>query len=166
VLTFTTDALARDMEVVGPIVLELHASSTQPDTDFFVRIADQLPQDEAARKEGRQPASVVVTKGWLRASHREKDEARSKPYRPIYTHRDPQPLQPGRIYAFEIEVLPCSYLFRKGHRLRLEIVNGDSLMTDGFFSHQYMPYKVGRDEIHHSAAHPSRLILPLAPAAR
>lgn len=166
VLTFTTDAMQRDMEVTGPIVLELYAASDQPDTDFFVRIADQMPQDDAARRDGRQPASVVVTKGWLRASHRAKDEKRSKPYRPIYTHADPQPLQPGKVYKFEIEVLPCSYLFRKGHRLRLEIVNGDSLMTDGLFSHQYMPYKVGRDEIHHSTACPSRLILPLAPASR
>ena len=64
---------------------------------------------------------VPVSKGWLKASHREKDETRSTPTRPFYTHTNPQPLMPGTIYQFDIEVLPISYVFKKGHRIRLEI---------------------------------------------
>jgi predicted acyl esterase len=166
VLTFTTEPLERDLEVVGPIVLELHAASSNTDTDFFVRIADQTPQDPEARRAGRQPASVNVSKGWFRASHRAKDEARSRPYRPFYTHSDPSPIEPGRVYKYEIEVLPCAYLFRRGHRIRLEIVNGDSPVTDQLFVHQYLWYKVGTDTIHHDRQYPSRLLLPVAPQPR
>ncbi len=163
-LTFTTEPLARDTEIAGPIVLELYASSSKPDCDFFVKLSDQAPQDNEARKKGVQPASVVVSKGWLRASHREKDEARSTKRRPIYTHTSPQPIQPGEVYKFEIEVMPCAHLFKKDHCIRLEILNGDSPLTDGLFTHQYIYYKVGTDTFWHSAKHPSRLLLPVVPA--
>jgi putative CocE/NonD family hydrolase len=166
VLTFTTAPLAEDLEVIGPVMLELQVASTNTDTDFFVRVADQFPQPADERAQGRQPASVVVTKGWLRASHREKDDAKSRPNRPWYTHANPQPIEPGKIYKYEIELMPCAYLFKQGHRIRLEIVNGDSALTETpFFVHQYQWYKVGVDTIHHDAAHPSRLLLPLAPPA-
>ena len=166
VLTFTSDALEDDMEVTGPIVLELYISSTATDADFIVKLADQLPQSAADRKKGLQPASVNVSKGWLRASHREKDEERSTKWRPFYTHRDPQPITPGEIYKLDIEVMPCAYVFKAGHRIRLEIVNGDSPITDAIFGHQYIYYKVGTDTIHHDAKHPSRLLLPIIPRRR
>ncbi len=60
--------------------------------------------------------------------------------------------------------MPFSNVFKKGHRIRLEIVNGDSMLTDAFFTHQYLWYKVGTDTFHHSAGHASRLLLPVVPA--
>ena len=125
VLTFTTAPLEADLDVTGPIVLRLYASSSAIDTQFIVKLTDQHPQDSAARGKGEQPAYTPVSKGWLKASHREKDEARSKPERPFYTHTNPQPLTPGEIYAFDIEVLPIAYVFKKEHRIRLELANGD-----------------------------------------
>ncbi len=50
-------------------------------------------------------------------------------------------------------------IWRAGSRLRLEIANGDSLLTDPIFSHAYTPDRVGRDTIHHSPQHPTRLLL-------
>jgi uncharacterized protein len=147
--------------VTGPIVLELYASSDQVDTRFIVKVADQHPQDDAARAEGTQPGFINVSKGWLQASHREKDETRTSKLRPFYTHTHPQPLIPGEIYRFEIEVLPIAYLFKKGHRIRLEIANGDSPLTDAVFTHPYPPTAIGTDTIHHDRTHPSRLLLPV-----
>ena len=161
VLTFTTPPLEEDMEVTGPIVLELYISSTATDADFIVKLADQMPQQAEARKAGLQPASINVSKGWMRASHREKDEQRSTKHRPFYTHKSPQPIVPGEIYRLDIEVMPCAYVFKAGHRIRLEIANMDSPMTDAIFTHQYLYYKVGADTIHHNAKYPSRIHLPL-----
>jgi putative CocE/NonD family hydrolase len=161
VLTFTSAPLADDLEVTGPIVLRLFASSTSIDTQFVVKLSDQHPQDQAARDKGEQPAFTPASKGWLKASHRAKDPQRSTALRPFYTHTDPQPLEPGEIYEFEIEVLPVSYVFRKGHRIRLELANSDSPLTDGIFSHPYHPTQIGSDTIHHDAAHPSCLLLPV-----
>ena len=162
VLTFTTASLVQDLEIVGPIVLELHASSTNTDTDFVIKLSDQFPQAMEDRERGLQPLATVVSKGWLRASHREKDEIRSTKYRPIYTHTNPQPIETNEIYTFEIEVMPCAHQFKAGHRIRLEIVNGDSPLTDSLFTHQYLYYKVGTDTFWHNAKYPSRLILPTA----
>jgi len=167
VLTFTSAPLADDLEVTGPIVLKLFASSDQIDTRFIVKLADQHPQDPGARGQpsSTQPSSTNVSKGWLRASHREKDLSRSTPLRPFYTHTNPQPLTPGEIYQFEIEVLPCAYVFKKGHRIRLEIANGDSVLTDAVFTHPYHPTLIGTDTIYHDAAHASCIMLPLVPKA-
>jgi uncharacterized protein len=164
VLTFVSAPLAADLDVTGPIVLKLYASSTAIDTQFIVKLTDQHPQDEAARGRTEQPAYTPVSKGWLKASHREKDAARSTPQRPFYTHANPQPLTPGEIYAFDIEVLPIAYVFKKGHRIRLELANGDSPATDGVFSHPYHPSLIGTDTIYHDRVHASRLILPVAPS--
>ncbi|NQU69127.1 MAG: CocE/NonD family hydrolase [Rhodospirillales bacterium] len=163
VLTFTTAPLKEDTEVTGPIVLELYISSTATDADFIVKLADQKPKSAKDRKAGLQPASVNVSKGWMRASHREKDERRSTKHRPFYTHNSPQPIVPGEVYKLDIEVMPCAYVFKAGHRIRLEIVNGDSSMTDAIFTHQYLYYKVGTDTIHHNEKYPSRIHLPVIP---
>jgi putative CocE/NonD family hydrolase len=164
VLTFTTEPFAEDTEMTGRAVLELYLSSTTIDTDVFVKLSDQLPQSEEDRAKGLQPQFLIISKGWLRASHREKDEALSTATRPFYKHQDPRPLTPGEVVKLDIEILPFSNLFRKGHRLRLELANGDSPLTDSIFTHQYSWFKVGRDLIHHDAGHPSRLLLPVIPA--
>ncbi len=161
VLTFTSAPLEKNLDVTGPIVLKLYASSTAIDTQFIVKLSDQHPQDDAARKKSDQPSFTPVSKGWLKASHREKDEKRSKPERPFYTHTNPQPLTPGEVYEFDIEVLPISYVFKKGHRLRLELANSDSPATDGVFSHPYHPTQMGTDTIHHDAGHASCILLPV-----
>ena len=161
VLTFTTTPLEHDLEIAGPIKLVLYASSTARDTDFFIKLCDQFPQSAEDRARLANPAFEVVTRGWLRASHRALDPARSTEMVPYHTHRDPQPLTPGEVYRFEISLEPQAYRFKAGHRIRLEIVNGDSPATEALWSHYYRPDKIGADTIHHDARHLSQLILPV-----
>lgn len=165
VLTFTTAPLEKDMEIAGPIKLTLYASSTAGDTDFFIKLSDQFPQASDDRAKQLNPGFEVVTRGWLRASHRALDAARSTDMVPYQTHRDPQPLTPGEVTKIEISLEPMAYLFKEGHRIRLEIVNGDSPMSEALWSHYYRPDKIGSDTIYHSAQYPSQLVLPVAPAA-
>ena len=125
ILTFTTPPLEEDLEVIGSMVLVLYASSDQTDTDFFMRLTDQLPDAEQAP--GMPPRGLMLTRGWLKASHAAtKDEALSLPYRPYYRHDAPQPIEPGEIYKFEIEVWATSCCFRKGHRVRVDLACYDS----------------------------------------
>lgn len=166
VLTFTSAPLAEDMEVTGNIVLELYASSDQIDTDFIVKLSDQRPQDAAARAAGEQPKFANVSKGWLKASHRALDPQYAKPHQPYYSHEEPQALTPGEVTRFEIAVMATSYVFKAGHRIRLEIVNGDSNVTDAVFAHPYHPSKRGTDTIRHEARYPSRLLLPVVPKGK
>ena len=165
VLTFTGEPLAQDLEIAGPIKLTLFLSSTAAETDVFAKLSDQYPQANEDRAKGLNPLAEVVTRGWLRASHREIDAAQSTDMVPRYTHRNPEPLTPGVIYTLEISLEPMAYLFRKGHRIRLELVNGDSPVTEALWPHYYRPDKIGTDTIHHGADYPSALILPVADSA-
>ena len=54
-----------------------------------------------------------------------------------------------------------AYVFKKGHRIRLELANSDSPATDGVFSHPYHPTQMGTDTIHHDAGHASCILLPV-----
>jgi putative CocE/NonD family hydrolase len=165
VLTFTTAPLARDLEIAGPILLRLYGSSTRDDMDFFVKLSEQMPQSTEDRAKGHNPAYYWITKGWLRASHRALDPTRSTDIEPHHTHADPEPIEPGKVYRFDIGLEPMAHRFRKGNRIRLEIVNGDSAVTDALWTHYYLPSKIGTDTIHHSADHPSVLILPVMEGA-
>jgi len=161
VLTFTTAPLERDLEIAGPIKLVLYASSTRNDTDFIVKLSEQSPQPPEDRGKGLNPASQVVTKGWLRASHRALDEKHSTEMEPYHLHTRPKPIKPGGVYKFDISVEPNAFRFKKGNRIRLEIVNGDSPITDVLWTHYYQPNKIGQDTIWHSAKYPSSLVLPV-----
>ena len=165
VLTFTGEPLAQDLEIAGPIKLTLFLSSTAAETDVFAKLSDQYPQANEDRAKGLNPLAEVVTRGWLRASHREIDAAHSTDMVPRYTHRNPEPLTPGVIYTLEISLEPMAYLFRKGHRIRVELVNGDSPVSEALWPHYYRPDKIGTDTIHHGADYPSALILPVADSA-
>ena len=161
VLTFTSDALERDVEIAGPIQLELYASSSRRDTDFIVKLSEQYPQDGDERKKDINPRYQVVTKGWLRASHRAIDKKLSLENAPWYTHKDPQPLVPGKVYLFRIAVMPTAHRFGKGSRIRIELANGDSSVTEFVFAHEYPPAKIGVDTLYHDKKRPSRVLLPI-----
>src|SRR5262245_64907677 len=74
------------------------------DTDFFIKLSDQFPQSCYDRAKGLNPFAELITRGWLRASHRALDPARSSDMVPYHSHSDPQPLQPNEIYKFEISL--------------------------------------------------------------
>ena len=124
-VSFSTAAFDRPMEVIGPVALRLWASSSLADMDVFVRIRkiDALGNDMV----GIDPAggAIALALGWLRASHRKLDTARSLPHRPIHSHDEHQPLIPGEPVPLDIEVWPTSILFEAGSRLVLEISGKD-----------------------------------------
>ena len=84
---------------------------------------------------------------------------------PYHTHANPQPIEPGKVHQFDISIEPMAHRFKQGSRVRLEIVNGDSVVTDVLWTHYYTPNKIGTDTIHHSTAHPSTLVLPVMEGA-
>jgi predicted acyl esterase len=169
VLTFSTEPLREDVELTGPVAMVLFASSTAEDTDFFVKISEQLPVP-ALRREIQQhlagetpPPSTMISRGWLKASHRALDAERSTPLRPFHSHTDPERLRPDAVYRCDIEIWPACYRFSRGSRIRVEIAPGDSQIADGLYWHYY-GHKVGTDTIYHDRGRPSHLLLPVVPA--
>jgi uncharacterized protein len=162
VVTYTSAPLERDVEIAGSAALFIHLSTTGTDTDVLVKLSEVMAQPEAERSAGKQPRYTIVTKGWLRASHSfERHTLLDSKEQAYYAHEHPTPLEPEKPYELEVPLMPMAYRFRKGNRIRLEVCNGDSAVTDGLFAHAYRPDKVGSDTFYHDAAHPSRLILPV-----
>jgi hypothetical protein len=115
-LSWETEPLREPLTLTGPASMRLVASSSAPDTDWIVRLSDVKPDGTA----------TLLTEGYLRASHRELDQARSLPERPYHTHTNPQPIEPGRFIRYEIEVWPTANEFKPGHRLRIQLTSHDS----------------------------------------
>lgn len=153
ILTFTSAPLDAAVELAGEAELTVFLSSTRDDTDVIVKLVEQFAPQGAAP-----PRSVVVTKGWLRASHR---AIVDRAYRLRHRHDDPQPLQPGEVYELAVGLEPMAYQFSPGSRIRLDFSCADSPITDAVFWHLYTPDKIGTDTVYTGGTFPSQLRLPL-----
>ncbi len=161
VLTFASPPLSEDLAIAGPLRLVLHLSSTCPDTDVFVKLQDQWPSDAPAPVGGASPPVELVTRGWLKASHRALDERYSTRDAPRPAHLTPEPLEPGQVVRLDISLEPTAYSFKAGHRIRIDIVNGDSAVTEALWTHLYPPDKIGIDTLHFGPMLDSELVLPV-----
>jgi putative CocE/NonD family hydrolase len=114
-LTYTTDPLPVDVEITGHPIVHLWVSSTAEDGDFFADLED-VDEDGTAH--------LAAVQGRLRASHRVLATA---PYNflGLPWHRsfeeDIIDLTPGEPAELVFDVLPTSYVFKAGHRIRLTI---------------------------------------------
>jgi uncharacterized protein len=145
VLTYTSEPMERDVTVVGPVTVVLHAATSARDTDFTAKLVDVHPDGYARH----------LTDGILRARFRE-------------STTQPTLLQPGKIYELRIDLAATANTFRAGHRIRLEVSSSNfpwydrNLNTGGHpaLESRFIP---AQQTIHHGAAHRSRLIVNVQP---
>jgi predicted acyl esterase len=165
-VTFATAPFARETEVTGPIALRLWVSSSGNDADLFAVIRNVAPDGTEVTYPGPLPEGprIAAAYGWLRASHRKLDPARSTPYRPYHTHDEIQKLTPGEPVRVEIEIWPTSIVFPVGHRLVLEVGSHDDEKTT--FQHTDPRDRVwaATNTIHAGGGFDSSLLLPIIPA--
>ncbi len=153
-LEYSSPRLVENTEIIGPIVLNLYASTTDREVFWFI----SLREIDSGGNE------TVLTRGWLRGSHREVDPKRSKPWAPFHPHRKSEPLTPGKIYEFNIPVIPTGNLFKAGSRIKLKIACTDDppkhrleMIASGHLWRQ-SPSQL---TIYHNADYPSHLLLPV-----
>ena len=149
VLTFQTPPLDADVEVTGPIEMHLFAASTSVDTDFTAKLIDVYPPT-AEHPDG---LAFNITDSIMRAR-----------YRNSWTK--PEFLTPGQPYEFTFKLYPTSNVFKKGHRLRLDISSSNwprfdvNPNTGGPLGRE-QKYELAHQTIHHDADCPSHIILPI-----
>jgi hypothetical protein len=146
VLVYTSDPLEEDLELTGPISVNLFASSDATDTDFTAKLVDVRPDGYAQN----------LQDGVIRARFRD-------------SASEPSPIVPGRIYAYAIDLWATSHLVRSGHRLRVEISSSNFPRFDrnpntGEPIGQGARLVTARQEVHHSPDHPSHVVLPVMPS--
>lgn len=159
-LTFRTESLSAPLLLAGPSVLHLVASSSAGDTDWIVKLADVAPDG----------SETTISNGYLRASHRELDEPRSREGVPYHTHINPTPIEAGERYVYEVEIWPTAYELAAGHRLQARITSFDipthapasiQLDRNDPTSLQVSPLLPAMNTIFEGGEEPSYLLLPV-----
>ena len=159
-----TPPLAQDVEVTGPVAAVLWVASSTEDMDLFLTIRNIGGDGNEVLETGQQGTPVPVAKGWLRVSHRELDAELSLPYRPYHRHQRRLYLTPGEIVKVEVEIWPTSMVFKKGHRIRLDIQPRDGVGSTAYM-HYHADYNSGTNTIYSGGEKESYLLLPVIPAA-
>jgi uncharacterized protein len=162
-IALETPALPHDLEVTGPLAASFWVSSTTEDMDLFLTLRNFDGDGNEVLETGQQGTPVPVAKGWLRVSHRELDPELTLPYRPYHKHRRRQFLKPGEIVKVDVEIWPTSMVFRKGHRIRLDIQPRDGVGSQSYM-HYHADYNVGTNTIYAGGERESYLLLPVIPA--
>jgi putative CocE/NonD family hydrolase len=152
VLSFQTEPLEEDLVVAGPLHIELWIESDAPDTDFTAKLVDVYPPSA----DYPQGYAMNITDGIRRCRYRE-------------SWVNPTPLTPGERAKIVIEPFATCNLFKRGHRLRLDIassnfphfdVNPNSGEAEGQAQHK----RIANNTLHLSARFASRLVLTIIPS--
>jgi len=145
VLVYSSAPLSQRMLVMGPVSVQLFASSTTADTDFTAKLVDVFPNGQA----------LIVCEGIVRARYRNGLEK-------------PELLQPGKTYAFDLRVGNTAVLFQAGHRIRLELSSSNfprydpNPNTGAEIATERNPVPA-MQAVFHTHENPSALFLPVVP---
>jgi uncharacterized protein len=176
-LRYMSEPLPADTLIAGPMVLNLFAAIDADDTNWIVVLSDVGPDvsvrtaREGERDVPRRLPEREITRGWLKASMRETDPKRSKPWKPWHrlTRAARKPVVRGEVTQYAIELMAAASMFKAGHRICLDISALDlPTGVGGATNVEYIPYHICSSRtvlhrIHHDELHPSHLLLPVIP---
>ena len=145
VLVYTSEPLGKDLEITGPIKVNLFAASSAVDTDFTAKLVDLRPDGYAQN----------LQDGIVRARYRT-------------SAAEPSFIEPGRVYEYTIDLWSTSHVVKTGHQLRGEISSSNFPRFD---RNPNTGSRLGVDTrlenaqqtIYHSAQYPSCIVLPIIP---
>jgi putative CocE/NonD family hydrolase len=147
VLVYSTAPLVSDLEVTGPVVLRVFVSSEAPDFDVTAKLLDVRPDGRA----------LNLAEGIRRVRYRDGTDW-------------PVLLPVGEVAEVQVDLIATANLFRAGHRIRLEVAASnwprfDANPQTGASPDSASAPRVARHTVHHDAARPSCLVLPVVPRA-
>lgn len=148
-LCYTSQPLASDTEITGHPIITLYLSSDQKDGNFHVYLEEVEPNGKV----------TYVTEGLLRGIHRKLADG-FPTYKDVvpqrtYLQADVLPLVPGEVAELKFDLLPTSYLFKKGNSIRIAIAGADR-------NHFKVMHKSEPNlTIYRSKEYPSNVVLPI-----
>lgn len=143
ILVYQSDPLTEPLSIAGPVSAVLYASTSAVDTDWMISFMDV---DENGR-------ILHLDKGAIRARFRN-------------SMRDPELLEPGAVYRYEIFLSQTGITFRKNHRIRIEVASSffpilSRNLNTGGHNEMETEFVKADQRIFHSAEHPSHIVLPV-----
>jgi putative CocE/NonD family hydrolase len=145
VLVYTSEPLTEPLQLIGPVRLVLHATSSSPDTDFTGKLLDVHPTGFAQR----------LCDGMVRARFRDGFVAERL-------------LEAGETVKYDIDLWNTAHVFAAGHRLRVEVASAafpkfDRNLNTGEPLATGTRMETAHQSVHHDAARPSHLVCPVVP---
>ena len=142
-LTFTSESLTEELDVTGPVKAVIYGLSSAPDTDWVVRLTDVHPDGY----------SRLLCDGILRARYRDSFE-------------NPELLEIGKVYKYEIDLWATSNVFLPGHRVRVSVTSScfprfDRNLNTGGSIHNEAAGQVAINTVMHDEMRPSHIVLPV-----
>lgn len=149
VVVFQTEPLAEPVQVIGALEATLYISSSAPDTDFTVKLVDVFPPSE----DYPHGYALNLSDTIFRCRYRD-DPA------------NPTLMEPGQVYELTIPMYGTGAVFARGHRIRVDISSSNFPRFDpnpntGEPIGRHRRTQIADNTIHHDAAHPSRITLPV-----
>jgi hypothetical protein len=146
VLVYSTPRLEEDVEVTGPIVLKLFAATDRRDTDFTGKLVDVDPAGYAK----------ILVEGIIRGRYNK-------------TFQRQNMLTPGAVTEFYVDLWSTSNLFKRGHRIRLEVSSSNFPKYDrnpntGHAFGVDADVVLAKQTVFHDRLRRSHLVLPVIPA--
>jgi uncharacterized protein len=149
VLTYRSTPLESDLVVAGPIRVHLEVSTTGTDADWVVKVIDEQPEEP-------QPGCQQLVRG----------EVMRGKFRNSLEH--PEPFLPGQPASVDWELNDICHVFRKGHRLTVQIQSSWFPLMDrnpqvfmDIYRARPQDFKAARHRLHRSATLASYLELPV-----
>ena len=151
VVVFQTAPLEKDLRIVGPIEVELFCASSTTDTDFTVKLVDVYPPS----KDFPEGFDLNLTDGIVRMSYRNGRHERDL-------------ITPDKPYRVVLNLFPTANVFKKGHRIRVDISSSNFPRWDvnpntGEPLGRHRRMIEADNTIFHSAVQASKIVLPLLP---
>jgi putative CocE/NonD family hydrolase len=151
VLVFQTVPLKEDVEVTGPVVVNLFVSSTAVDTDFTAKLIDVYPSN----RDYPLGFDLNVGDSIIRMRYRDSLEKAEL-------------MKPGEVYKATIHLYPTSNVFKKGHRIRVDISSSNFPRFDvnpntGEPLQQHRRMLIANNTIYHGGERASHIVLPVIP---
>ncbi len=151
ILVFETAPLEADVEVTGAIEARLWISSDRPDTDFTLKLIDVYPPND----DYPDGFAMNLTDGIMRTRYRKSWER-------------PQMLEPGEVAQIDVAAFPTSNLFKKGHKIRLDVSSSNFPHFDvnpntGAPEGEGQVRQVALNTVFVDAERPSHVLLPIIP---
>lgn len=154
VISFVSEPLESDLEVTGQILANLYASTTGTDADWVVKLIDVYPETYPNKPEmgGYQ---LMIVDDVLRGKFRN-------------SFQQPQPLRPGEVETFQINLRTRDHMFRRGHRIMVQIQSTWFPLIDrnpqkfiDIPTAKAEDYQPATHRVYCTPAHPTHVVLPI-----
>lgn len=151
VLVFQSEPLPEDIEVTGELEVKLWVSSSALDTDFTAKLIDVYPPSD----DFPGGFDLIIGDGIQRMRFRESREKESL-------------MIPGEVYQATIHLYPTSNVFKKGHRIRVDISSSNFPRFDvnpntGEPLNEHRRKVIATNTVYHDQSRPSQILLPVVP---